>query len=88
MAAEAIIRTDPLGTVLWQLVSKATGAPVLRGTAATTFRGESVVVVGGRPPHKPSSTGRIYCVRPNDPSYVSEWFPSVCDLTWEPYPES
>lgn len=86
MAAEAIIRTDPQGTVLWQLVSTATGAPVLRGTAATTSRGESVVVVGGRPPHKPSSTGRIYCIKPGAAGYVFEWYPSVCNLKWEAYP--
>lgn len=42
--------------------------------------GSTMFVTGGRPPHKPSSTGRIY-VEENGGS--REYYPSVADCAWE-----
>jgi len=65
----------------WQLVDKETGRQVFPGDKFVTRDGDHVVLRGGTPPTKPSSTGRVHC-------YVEErdldhyWFPSVVDLMW------
>jgi hypothetical protein len=51
------------------------------GDTVLTFRGEEVTLLGGTPPHKDGSTGRIV-VQYADKSR-SEFFPSVCDLYWK-----
>ena len=33
-------------------------------------------------PHKPSSTGRVWCISMCDNRYTNEWFPSVIDAEW------
>lgn len=42
-----------------------------------TFRGEDIAITGGRPPHKPGSTGRVF-----HKNIGGEYFPSVVDLEW------
>jgi hypothetical protein len=37
---------------------------------------------GGTPPHKPSSTGRVYGAWVSDPDFSREYFPQVFDLRW------
>lgn len=67
------------------LVEKSSGRPIHAGTVTTTFRDEVVVITGARPPHKPSSTGRVYCREqyPNAPgAYPREFFPSVVRAEW------
>ena len=59
----------------WILIDQATGWPVQLGDTRRTSRNEQHQVTGGRPPHKPSSTGRIYV-------QGSEYFPSVLDAAW------
>jgi hypothetical protein len=49
--------------------------PVSVGDKYQDFRGDTHVIEGGRPPHKPSSTGRIWTNK-------GEFFPGVCNLTW------
>lgn len=60
----------------WILVRSDSKAPVLLGDILTDFRGHTAALTGGRPPHKPSSTGRVY-VKPG-----LEFFPSVFGLEW------
>lgn len=55
-----------------------TGQPVTRGQTLQDFRGERAAIVGGRAPHKPSSTGHIYT------EHGRELFPGVFGCTWEP----
>ena len=43
-------------------------------------------VVGGRPPRKPGSSGRVYCEKIGD-DRVREWFPNVIDAKWMPLDE-
>ena len=41
-----------------------------------SFRGESYVITGGRPPHKPESTGKVWT------SDNGEYYPGVFGLRW------
>jgi len=50
--------------------------PVLKNTKAADFRGHVDTIVGGRAPHKPSSTGRVWTADGR------EYFPSVFDMKW------
>jgi hypothetical protein len=59
----------------WTLERK-DGTPVCIGETLTTHRDETYVITGGRPPHKPSSTGRVWV------EGGGEYFPSVFDLRW------
>ena len=56
--------------------------PVSANTVHSDFRGDTVTLTGGRAPHKPSSTGRVY-VRLSNGVY-GEFFPGVIDLVWVP----
>jgi hypothetical protein len=33
-------------------------------------------------PHKPGSTGRVWCRSMDEEKYFHEWFPSVIDAEW------
>lgn len=71
-------------TVTHILVDTITGEPVSVGDIVTDFRGDEAVILGGTPPHKPSSTGRVY-VRSTEGDWSGEYFPSVYNLKWENY---
>jgi hypothetical protein len=60
----------------WALVHTETGLAVYRGEILPDFRGDAGVIVGGRAPHKPSSTGRVHTAN------GGESFPSVYGLKW------
>jgi hypothetical protein len=59
----------------WTL-QHADGTPVCVGETLTTHRDETYVITGGRPPHKPSSTGRVWV------EGGGEYFPSVFNIKW------
>lgn len=59
----------------WTLVHIATGVPVAKGEEVNDFRGDADIVVDGRPPHKPSSTGMVDVKR-------GSFYPSVFGLKW------
>jgi len=61
------------------LVNKKTGSRLWKGDRVTTFRGEHGRLTGMTPPHKPSSTGRVY-VEIGKTSH--EFFPSVVGAEW------
>lgn len=63
----------------YRLIDTKTNLPVEIGATLTDFRGETAVLRGATPPHKPSSTGRVY-VQEGDCS--AEYFPSVYKLQW------
>ena len=71
--AEPFVRSDHEGGQ-WVLVDEY-GEFVDIGERYTNFRGDQNHVTGGRPPHKPSSTGRIE-------AGGCEVFPSVYGLKW------
>ena len=49
---------------------------------ATSSTGEQWVVEGGTPPHKPSSTGRVWVRRSDDSTWNREFFPAVFGMEW------
>lgn len=57
------------------LVHARTGKVVNVDDVVLDFRGEAETVVGGEPPHKPGSTGRVFVKG-------GEYYPSVFDLVW------
>jgi len=59
----------------WVLVTQ-TGMIVAENTEHTDSHGEIAVITGGRPPHKPSSSGRVW-------ANGREFFPSVFNLEWK-----
>ena len=65
----------------WKLVSKDTGKEAKFGDKLTSFRYETYKLIGGSPPHKPSSTGSIYVV--NSAEEDECYYPSVFGLKWE-----
>ena len=59
----------------------ATGKPAQIGQYYPTFRGEMYLLVGGREPHKPSSTGRVW-VKVSEDATTLEFFPNVFSMKW------
>jgi hypothetical protein len=57
----------------WILVHAETDRPVKQGEKIGDFH-----IEGGRPPHKPSSTGRVWVKE-----YSQEYFPTVFKLKWK-----
>ena len=51
--------------------------PVRMGETVQDFRGESYTISGGRAPHKPASTGRVWVQEVSQ-----EYFPAVFGLEW------
>lgn len=60
----------------WTLVYERTGKPVMEGEVVLDFRGEADTIMGGRPPHKPSSSGFVWT------QDGKECYPDVFDLKW------
>ena len=58
----------------WKLLTKQ-GDPVHVGDARSTHHGNPLTILGGRPPHKPSSTGFVH-------GDGWEYYASVFDLVW------
>lgn len=63
-----------------KLVNEETLQTIELGSKLETFRGEKCTLLSGTPPHKPSSTGRVY-VEFEDGT-KGEYFPSVIGLKW------
>ena len=65
----------------WTLVHKETGKPVVMNEVLRSNRTKQAYKVkGGTPPHKPSSTGRVWV--DVDGRWDEEFFPTVFDLKW------
>lgn len=60
----------------WILIDT-NGQPVHEGQKVQDFRGDTHTIKGGRPPHTPASTGRVWFVET-----TQELYPSVVDLKW------
>jgi hypothetical protein len=61
----------------WVLVHETSGMAVYIGEELTDFRGVKEYAMGGEPPHKSSSTGRIF-VGSNHCTY----YPGVFNCKW------
>ena len=73
----AIIKND------WVLIYEDSSLPVHTDHLVTSD-GKGFVVTGGVPPHKPSSSGRVYGYWKADGEDAStcEYFPHVFNLKW------
>lgn len=69
------------------LIDEQTGTAVAMG-AEYGLSGITYKIEGGRAPHKPGSTGRVWVRRASEKAFVGitqhEWFPNVLDLKWVP----
>jgi len=59
----------------WTLVRESTNEPVAIGETITSFCGLETALLGGSPPHKPGSTGKVWVEN-------AEYFPGVFNLKW------
>ena len=64
-----------------RLVYKANGTEVKVGDVVTTSRGQKCKVTYFRPPHKPSSEGKV-SVRTEGSSFDMEYYVSVIGAEW------
>ena len=62
----------------WSLVTES-GELAVEGAEYLTFRGEKVILTGGRPPHKEGSSGKVYL---QEGTSTREYYPSVINLKW------
>jgi hypothetical protein len=60
----------------WTLVHSADNKPACIGEVLESHSGERYAIEGGRPPHKPASTGRVWV------EGGGEFFPGVFKLKW------
>jgi hypothetical protein len=60
----------------WRLIYLAEDMPVRKNATAFDFRGHAAVITGGRAPHKPSSTGKVWT------SDEGEYYPGVFGMKW------
>ena len=63
------------------LLDETTRRPVALGDERTTGNGARVIVTGATPPHKASSTGRVY-VRAVGETAEAGYFPGVVGAVW------
>ena len=66
----------------WILVN-ANNERVVEKELVTTKDGENWIVEGGVPPHKPSSTGRVWVSLLSNPNHNRDFFPTVFNLKWQ-----
>ncbi len=78
--SESVTEVEVIEAPGWKLVDEKTGKPLFVGQRRFDFRGDVLVVSGGRPPHKPASTGRVYVS--DDGTRHAEYYPSVVDACW------
>ena len=64
-----------------QLVYSINKAPVLIGDVVHV-RNQAYYIENIVEPHKPSSTGRVWCRSMDEHKYFCEWFPNVVGAEW------
>ena len=69
-----IISTGYNGT-RWLLIDQTTQRSIRQGDMRPDFRGSRSIIEGGKAPHKPSSTGRVW-------ADGREFFPAVFNCVW------
>lgn len=66
-----------------KLICTRTGRVLLPGDTVTTFRGTLGTLTHSTPPHKPSSTGRVYVMLEGE-AHSQAFFPSVIGAEFSP----
>lgn len=69
---------------MYKLIESKSGNTVKAGDKFLCFRGESYTISDGigAPPHKPSSTGKVWVRSDRSDSFGREFFPSVIGCEW------
>ncbi len=62
----------------YKLIDTGSGKEIKPGYVIKTFRGEDVEVLSFTPPHKPSSTGKVYLRFLTD-GWKQEYYPNVVE---------
>lgn len=62
------------------LIRTTTNQCVARGDQARTSKGSLVTISGGRAPHKPSSTGKVWVTHFG--GHMAEYYPRVVGCKW------
>ena len=65
-----------------QLINTTTRQPINTGAIVQDFHGTRWVLEGGRPPHKPSSTGFVWVRSVDGRGLSREFYPSVIGAQW------
>ena len=65
----------------WVLLNK-NDEKVVAKELIKTRDGEAWIIEGGTPPHKPSSSGRVWVRLLDNPEHNREFFPTVFNLKW------
>ena len=65
----------------YKLVHQFTNKNVYQSALVQDRDGQNFIVKGGNPPHKPSSSGRIWVTDITN-KHNRDFFPSVCGLEW------
>lgn len=67
----------------WTLINRNTKEPMTKGLILPTRTDTKVMLLGGTPPHKEGSTGRVHVVHLGpDACTPAEYFPSVVEAHW------
>lgn len=72
---------------LYKLVHTSNNEPVDVAVPHQSGKDQLLMIVNGAAPHKPGSTGRIYCQNATAvglPGTEASYFPMVCDMKWLP----
>ena len=57
------------------------GKTIVDRSQITNFRGETFTVIGGQPPHKPESEGKVFVI--DGRGFTAFYYPSVFNLNWK-----
>ena len=69
----------------YKLVDAETGVTLMRGVTVTSGNNDLYRLDGGKAPHKPGSTGRVYVTLMDygaSPGSQREYYPSVVGAKW------
>ncbi len=79
-----MIQSKNYNGTMCTLVAVKGGKPLFKGDGVK-LRGEpdEWFIVGGRAPHTPSSTGKVY-VQNRKTAQQAEYYPGVVDAQWQP----
>lgn len=69
------LRKTPITKGNWTLTLD--GQPVLQGSVHSDFRGNTAIIVGGTPPHKPGANGYVQTAA------GARHYAGVYDMKWE-----
>jgi len=77
-----VIKSKDYANEEMTLVDEATFTPIKEGDTRTLRDGELHKVTGGRAPHKPGSTGKVWTTAISNDGWTGEYYPGVIGARW------